>query len=183
MPNYRRNIAAGGTFFFTVVTHQRQAFLTTELARTCLRRGIQHVRKRRPFTINAIVLLPDHLHCIWALPEGDDDYSYRWSRIKARFSQFYSACGGLESKISSSRAKRGERGFWQRRFYEHTIRDADDLKRCINYIHINPLKHSLVDHVSDWPWSSFHRYVRLGEYTNDWGNAPEYYGDEWLSME
>lgn len=183
MPNYRRAIVPGGTFFFTVVTHQRCPFLTTEKARGCLRRAIQHVHTKHPFNIDAIVLLPDHLHCIWTLPKSDQDFSQRWSRIKAKFTDNYLAAGGSETDISESRAKRGERGLWQRRFYEHTVRDADDYKRCVDYIHINPLKHGLVDRVSDWLWSSFHRYVRLGEYTNDWGNADEFYGDEWLSME
>lgn len=183
MPHYRRNIVPGGTFFFTLATHNRQAFLTTQLARTCLRQSIQRVRRRRPFAIDAIVLLPDHIHCVWTLPDEDHDYSHRWSRIKARFSQIYFEQGGQESTVTESRAKRGERGYWQRRFYEHTIRDLVDYKRCIDYIHLNPLKHGLVDRVCDWPWSSFHRYVRLGEYTDNWGSASEFYGDEWLSME
>lgn len=183
MPNYRRNFVPGGTFFFTLVTHQRQPFLATELARKCLRQSIQHVRRRHPFVIDGIVLLPDHLHCIFTLPAEDSDYSFRWSRMKAKFSQLYSEQGGTESTITSSREKRGERGFWQRRFYEHTIRDWADFKRCLDYLHVNPLKHHHVERVSDWPWSSFHRYVRLGEYTNDWGSAAEFYGDDWLAME
>ncbi len=138
---------------------------------------------RRPFKIDAIVLLPDHLHCIWKLPRGDHGYSQRWSRIKAGFTTRYLENGGSDCDVSISRAVRGERGIWQRRFFEHLIRDDDDLKRCADYIHINPVKHGLVKRVRDWPWSSFHRYVKLGEYPLDWGGSHEFYGDEWLRFE
>jgi putative transposase len=114
---------------------------------------------------------------------GDAKYDLRWRQIKSRFTQMYLKTGGIEADVSSSRAAKAERGVWQRRYYEHTVRDEDDLRHCVDYIHINPLKHGLVTHVRDWPWSSFHRYVKLGEYSLDWGSSPKFYGDEWLRYE
>lgn len=183
MAEYRRWRVAGGTYFFTVVTHQRRAFLTEDLARDCLRDAIRTVRLARPFSLDAIVLLPDHLHAIWTLPDGDHDFSTRWRLINRRFTKLYLSAGGDESVCSESRADKKERGLWQRRFFEHVVRDEDDLKRCADYLHVNPLKHGLVDRVADWPWSSFHRYVRLGEYAPTWGNADVWRGDEWKHFE
>lgn len=171
MPNYRRPFVAGGTFFFTVVTHERQPILTSKIARDCLRKTLQLERSKRPFTIDALVLLPDHLHSIWTLPSNDSDFSVRWNRIKASFTQEYMSSQGAEGYLSQSRLKRGERGVWQRRFYVHSVRNPRDLKPCIDCVHINPLKHGLVDKVQDWKWSSFHRYVKLGEYSIDWGSS------------
>lgn len=182
MSKYRR-CHFGRTYFFTVVTNQRCKILTTERGRTALRNAISEVRIERPFMITAIVLLPDHLHTIWELPEGDIDFSTRWRRIKSLFTQFWIASGGTETKRSESRKKRNERGIWQRRFFEHTCRDDKDLKRCIDYIHVNPLKHGLVSHVRDWQWSSFHRYVKEGEYPPEWGDAANWYGDEFSQFE
>jgi putative transposase len=183
MPKYRRNFVPGGTFFFTVVTHYRSPILISPLSRTSLRQAIQEIRGRRAFTIDAIVLLPDHLHCVWTLPRSDASYDVRWRQIKSRFTQFYLNGGGQEADISAARALKGEHGLWQPRYFEHTVRDEADLKRCVDYVHINPLKHGLVQRVRDWPWSSFHRYVRLGEYSIDWGGSPEFYGDEWTQFE
>jgi putative transposase len=156
MSNYRRN-REGSTYFFTVVTNGRQQILTTDLGRTALRTAIRQVRADRPFRIVAIVLLPDHLHTVWELPRGDSDYSTRWRRIKSLFTQSWITHGGTSNNSTESRQKRSEQAVWQRRFFEHTCRDDDDLKRCVDYIHVNPLKHGLVEHVTDWPWSSFHR--------------------------
>jgi putative transposase len=117
------------------------------------------------------------------MPRGDHDYSNRWSRIKAQFTKRYLALGGVEGGVSTSRVVRGERGVWQRRFYEHTVRDEVDLKRCIDYIHINPVKHKLTTRVRDWPWSSFHRYVHAGEYDAAWGCIDGFFGDEWARFE
>jgi putative transposase len=183
MTDYRRWRVGGGTYFFTVVTHERRPFLTDERSRRCLREAFRAVRARRPFTVDAIVLLPDHLHAIWSLPAGDFDYSTRWQLIKRRFTKLYLAAGGGESPRSASRIAKGERGCWQRRYFEHTCRDDVDKKRCADYLHVNPLKHGLVRRVIDWPWSSFHRYVRLGEYSPDWGGADVWYGDEWRKYE
>lgn len=181
--NYRRSRIAGGTFFFTVVTYQRRPLLTDYRSRVALRNAIRAVRARRPFEIDAIVLLPDHLHTVWTLPPGDDDYSTRWRQIKTLFTKQWLAVGGQEAAQSISRQVKGERGVWQRRLFEHTCRDERDFRRCVDYVHVNPLKHGLVDRVADWPWSSFHRYVRVGEYTKEWGSADVWYGDEWSSFE
>jgi putative transposase len=183
MTDYRRWRVAGGTYFFTVVTHGRQPFLTSALARHSLRDAFRIVRQRRPFHIDAIVLLPDHLHAIWTLPPGDFDYATRWQLIKRRFTKSYLSAGGEETSQSASRESKGERGMWQRRYFEHTCDDEADLKRCADYLHVNPLKHGLVNRVIDWPWSSFHRYVRLGEYEPNWGSANIWYGDEWNHYE
>ena len=183
MANYRRWRVSGGTYFFTLVTHERRSFLVDDIARHALRDALRVVRLRRPFSIHAIVLLPDHLHTIWTLPQGDDDYDTRWQLIKRRFTKKYLSLGGTESNRSASRLSKGERSVWQRRYFEHTCRDEADLKRCADYLHANPLKHGLVTRVRDWPWSSFHRYVRLGEYDPDWGNANIWHGDEWKNYE
>ncbi len=183
MTNYRRNYVKGGTYFFTVVTHQRRPLLTTPLGRTALREAIVSVRHRRPFTLDAIVLLPDHLHAVWTLPPDDTDFSIRWRQIKTLFTRRWLNEGGSETSQSLSREIKGEHGIWQRRFFEHTCVDENDMKRCIDYLHVNPLKHKLVERVVDWPWSSFHRYVRLGEYLPDWGSADQWYGDEWRKFE
>jgi putative transposase len=183
MADYRRWRVAGGTYFFTLVTEGRARFLCDEPARRCLREAIRVVRRKRPFRIDAIVLLPDHLHAVWSLPEGESDYSTRWQLIKRRFTREYLKTGGVEAVRSASRLAKGERSVWQRRFFEHTVRDEADMKRCVDYVHVNPLKHGLVARVREWPWSSFHRYVRLGEYSIDWGDASVWYGDEWKDYE
>ena len=183
MAEYRRNYVHGGKYFFTVVSYQRRPILTTPLARIALRNAIDSVRIDRPFGLDAIVLLPDHLHCIWTVPAADIDFSTRWRQIKALFTRHWLEGGGDESAQSVSRESKGERGIWQRRYFEHTCRDEADLKRCVDYLHVNPLKHGLVKRVSDWEWSSFHRYVRLGEYSPNWGSADEWYGDEWKQFE
>jgi putative transposase len=169
MPDYRRNYVPGGTFFFTVVAFDRHPFLTDELARSCLRTAIETERQKRPFDIVAIVLLPDHLHAIWTLPPNDTKYSLRWSRIKEEFTRSYLSAGGHEEPRSEPGIRRRERGIWQPRFWEHTCKDERDLKDHLDYVHWNPVKHGLVRRVRDYPWSSFHRYVELGEYDLDWG--------------
>ena len=169
MANYLRNYAPGGTFFFTLVTHQRRRILTTPSSRRLLRAAFRRVRHRWPFDVIAIVLCPDHLHTVWSLPDGDFDYSRRISLIKETFTKAYLAAGGREGYVSHSRTAHRERGMWQRRFWEHTYRGQNDLKRCVDYIHWNPIKHALAERVADYPWSSFHRYLGLGEYPTDWG--------------
>lgn len=183
MSNYRRNYIPGGTYFFTVVTHHRKRILCDDKAREALRQGIKSVQKSRPFSVDAIVLMPDHLHTIWTLPAGEHDYSMRWNQIKGSFTKLWLAQEGAEASRNASRILKRERGIWQRRLFEHTCRDEDDLKRCLDYLHVNPLKHRLVSKVADWPWSSFHRHVQLGEYSSDWGSASEWYGDEWRDFE
>jgi putative transposase len=180
MPEYRRLFVPAGTIFFTVVTHNRRPFLIDELARDCLHHAIDTVRMRRPFTIDAIVLLPDHLHTIWTLPDGDQAYPVRWKRIKEHFTTLYLKRGGKEGLRSLSRLKRQERGIWQRRYWDHVIRNEDDLERHFDYIHYNPVKHGLVSCPRDWPWSSFHRWVKQGAYDPQWGcvsNGPLRFDD------
>jgi putative transposase len=163
MTAYRRNFIPGGCFFFTVNLADRRLRLLTENVEA-LRDAVRETRRRRPFTIDAMVVLPDHLHAVWTMPDGDRDFSTRWRLIKSTFSRNFI----VGEAISTSRASKRERGIWQRRYWEHTIRDEDDLARHIDYIHINPVKHGFVTRVRDWPHSSFHRMVKLGIYPEDW---------------
>lgn len=171
MPEYRRSFIPGGTFFFTVVTYNRIPILIDNDARRILRQAWLEFKGRFPFTTNAICLLPDHLHCIWTLPEGDANYSIRWKEIKRLFSKEYGRIFLTSTHLTPSREKRKEAAIWQRRFWEHTIRDEGDYNRHLDYIHYNPVKHGLVDHVQDWQWSSFHRYVRMDYYEKEWGRG------------
>jgi putative transposase len=182
MSRYRRSYD-GTTFFFTLVTYERRRILCTDFARSALRRAFRDVREARPFDIVAFVLLPDHLHTVWQLPEDDRDYSTRWSAIKASFTRAWNSHPGPAIEASASRISKRERSVWQRRFFEHTIRDERDPRRCVDYVHVNPLKHDLVERVADRPWSSFHRYVRLGQYHSGWGSSNDWYGDEFAGYE
>ena len=168
---YRRALVAGGTYFFTVNLASRQASLLTDHV-DCLRASVRRVRQAHPFEIIAWVVLPEHMHAIWALPPGDARYSMRWNQIKGAFSNQLPRA----ESISASRAGRRERGIWQRRFWEHLIRNQDDLARHVDYVHYNPVKHGHVAKVSDWPFSSFHRFVRRGWLSEDWGCA-DFQGD------
>jgi putative transposase len=176
MPNYRRAQIPGGTYFFTVVTHQRQPLLLDASFRTALRDAVTRTRTHHPFTINAWVLMPDHLHAIWTLPEGDSNYSLRWNMIKQLSSKAATAFQD-NSRLSASRASRRETSIWQRRFWEHQVRDEADFERCMDYAHFNPVKHGLVSRVRDWEWSTFHRYVAQGVYPEEWGGGLEFDGD------
>jgi putative transposase len=160
---YRRNRIPGGSYFFTVALSDRTSRLLIE--RTAeFRRAYGEVRSRRPFETVAQVILPDHLHAIWRLPEGDADYSSRWREIKASFVRSLRRAG-FEPSINL----RGEAHVWQRRFWEHTIRNEADLRTHVDYVHWNPVKHEHVARVRDWPHSTFHRYVRQGLLPSDWG--------------
>ena len=132
-----------------------------------LRAAFATVRARHPYCTDALVVLPDHLHCLWTLPPGDSDFSMRWGLIKANFSRAI----GKGERRSQSRLARGERGIWQRRFWEHLIRDQDDFNRHVDYIHWNPVKHGWVRRVADWPHSTFHNYLKRGVYRADWGGG------------
>jgi putative transposase len=160
MPNYRRAKVAGATYFITQVTHHRQPWLTLDIARHALRAAITHVRQKYPFTIDAFVLLPDHFHCLWTLPFGDSDLSTRLRLIKTFVTKKYGNQLEINAEISTSRQKRQERNLWQRRFWEHYIRDDKDFIQHIDYIHYNPVKHGFVKSPKDWEYSSFHRYVK-----------------------
>ena len=168
MPNYHRAFVPGGTFFFTVVTEDRARILCHDQARSILRRSIEQCRDSYPFEIDAFVLLPDHLHTIWTLPDGDANFSRRWAAIKARFSSAWIESGGGEKDRSESRLRNRRRGVWQRRFWEHLIRDLEDLNRHLDYIHYNPVKHGLASCSHVWPYSSFHRWVRGDGYEAEW---------------
>jgi putative transposase len=162
MPEYRRAKIEGSVFFFTVVLADRTSrLLYDEVER--LRSAYRTVQQRRPFETVAICVLPDHIHALWALPERDADFSSRWSLIKAGFSRGIEAMPRSECKI-----RKREKGIWQRRYWEHALRDDADLARHINYVHFNPVKHGHVSRAADWPHSSFHRYVERGWLASDW---------------
>jgi putative transposase len=163
MVRYRRNFLPGGTFFITAALLARRARALVDHI-WALRTAIRLTRRRYPFGIDAIVVLPDHLHMLMTLPDGDANFSMRWSLIKRRFTDAVVSAG-----TPLPRHRNGEAALWQRRFWEHTIRDDGDFERHVNYIHYNPVKHGLVKRVCDWPYSSFHRYVRLGALPRDWG--------------
>ncbi len=167
MVRYRRNFIAGGTFFFTVTLADRRSTALVENV-AALRHAFRVTRKERPFAIDAIVILPDHLHAIMTLPPQDPDFSGRWRRIKSLFTRQLLARG-----LPIERDTRGEYDLWQRRFWEHTLRDETDLARHVDYVHYNPVKHGLVRSVGDWPYSSFHRYVRQGWLPPDWAGTIE----------
>jgi putative transposase len=173
MPEYRRIKVKGGTYFFTVVTYGRRPFLTSDHVRTALRQGIQEVRQSLSFCVDAWVLLPDHLHTIWTLPENDDNFSSRWAVIKRVVSRQCGYLAGNDGSIKESPAKRGESGIWQRRFWDHLIRDDLDFQRHLDYLHWNPVQHSYVKRVIDWPYSTFYRFVEQGLYPRDWGGVNE----------
>ena len=168
MPEYRRAFVPGGTFFFTVVTERRETLFRDHRARVLLGNAFRATRDRWAFTVDAIVLLPDHLHTIWTLPDHDPDFSTRWSFLKRTFTKAWVTEGGREQVISDSRKRNRRRGVWQRRFWEHTIRDATDFERHCDYIHYNPVKHGLAVCPHTWPYSSFRRFVRDGIYDDAW---------------
>jgi len=174
MSNYIRAKIKGGTYFFTLITFNRRPLFNEELARICLRSSFKETREKYPFKIDAICLLPDHLHCIWTLPKHDENFSIRWSMIKGRFSIQYLKKGGIDGKRNKSRSKKGEAALWQRRFWEHCIRDNEDMNKHIDYIHYNPVKHRYVKKPFDWEWTSFHKYLKINKYSPEWGtNEPK----------
>jgi len=166
MPRYVRAWVPGGTFFFTVALLQRdRSLLVDHIAE--LRAAFLQARSARPFQVDAIVVLPEHLHCIWTLPPDNADFSTRWRRIKGIFSKSIEP----DERLSARRKLKQERGVWQRRFWEHVIRDERDLETHADYIHYNPVKHGHVQRVADWPHSSFHRFVKAGIYAPDWAGT------------
>lgn len=156
MPDYRRNRVPGGTYFFTVCLRDRRAgTLVAEIV--ALRDAVRLTRARWPFHMDACAVLPDHLHCVWTLPPGDDRFSVRWRSIKTAFVQAL-----------------GRPGVWQPRYWEHTFRDERDYAAHLDYVHFNPVKHGFVQHPADWPHSTFHRSVARGLYPADWSrSAPD----------
>lgn len=169
MPDYRRWRLPGGSYFFTVNLANRRSNLLVERVEQ-LRRVVRRVRQKHPFALDAVVILPEHLHMIWTLPPGDSDFSIRWALIKAGFSRAIPKGDPRHPEVrSASRVRSGERGIWQRRFYEHLLRDDDDFAAHVDYIHYNPVKHGHAKRPADWPYSSIHRYIRQGIVPKDWG--------------
>lgn len=170
---YRRYKLAGGTYFFTINLLNRKSSLLTNHANT-LKEAFAYVKQRHPFEVPAIVVLPDHIHFIMKLPEADDDFPKRIMLIKQYFSRHIPK---IES-IKTSRQNKGERGIWQRRYWEHCIRDEQDYQRHVDYIHINPVKHGLVNRASDWQYSSIHQYIKRGICQENWAADIELFADD-----
>ncbi|WP_405055216.1 REP-associated tyrosine transposase [Acidiphilium acidophilum] len=172
MPEYRRRRVEGGAYFFTVVLADRRSdLLVREVA--ALRASVARVRALYPFTIDAWVVLPDHLHAVWTLPEGDADFSTRWMLIKRGFSSRV----GMGEHRSESRVAKRERGVWQRRFWERALRDETDFRRHVDYVHFNPVRHGVAGNAWEWPFSSFRWAVRRGDYPAGWGGHAAVEGD------
>ena len=169
MPNYRRAWHPGGTYFFTANLLERLGNDLLVRHIDSLREAVRSVRERHPFVIHGWVVLPDHMHCVLEMPAGDKDYAKRWRLIKTDFSKALP----ITERRSSVRQARGERGVWQRRYWEHFIRDEADYQAHMDYVHINPVKHGLVERVADWPYSTFHRLVEHGRYPTDWAGGSE----------
>lgn len=168
MPQFIRADIPGATYFFTVNTYARRRLFEGAVARGFLREAIERTRAVRRFEIDAFVLLPDHLHCLWTLPEGDHDFSTRWRKIKECFTRLYIEHGGTECGIPPGQLRKGQRGVWQQRFWEHVIRDDVDYENHMNYIHFNPVKHDYVPCAHAWSWSTFHKWVKRGAYDRYW---------------
>jgi putative transposase len=164
MPRYIRSFVPGGTFFFTVTIADRSSdLLIREIRR--LRASYASVQRRHPFETLAICVLPDHIHALWRMPAGESDFALRWQQIKRGFSTNLE----VERDVTSSKVIKRESGIWQRRYWEHQIRDEEDFARHVDYIHFNPVKHGHVKHVKDWPHSSFSRWVERGDLPQSWG--------------
>lgn len=171
MPQYRRLRRFGGTYFFTLVSHMRRPLFTSALARRTLRESIAVVRAELPFTLHEIVLLPDHLHIVLTLPDGDSDFSKRLGEIKSTFTKSYLAAGGKEIAQSASRTRQGYRAIWQKRFWEHLVRDKNDLWECRKYCWYNPVKHGLAKCPHVWQWTTFHEAVKREWISDKWSCA------------
>jgi putative transposase len=165
---YRRTRQPGGTYFFTVNLADRSSSLLTDRVDD-LRKTVRTVRRNHPFDILAWVVMSEHLHAVWSLPDNDADCATRWMLIKAGFSRNVPK----GERVRASRLSKGERGVWQRRFWEHLITDEDDLARHVDYVHINPVKHGHVARAVDWPYSSIHGYIRRGWLPEDWAAATD----------
>jgi len=168
---YRRANIPGAHYFFTVNIAERDKSLLIDYIDE-LRSAFEIIKQNHPFVIEAIVILPDHIHTLWKLPDNDADFSTRWRLIKSTFSRTLPQT----ERISSSRRKKGERGIWQRRYWEHLIRDENDFARHVDYIHYNPVKHGYVQAPVDWPYSSIHRYIKKGIIQSNWAVKGEING-------
>jgi putative transposase len=170
MPEYRRTRVEGGTYFFTVVTHRRQPVLILAGSLDAMKDVFRNVVQKRPFRVDAWVVLPDHLHCIWTMPEGDSDYPVRWAMVKKELTKQLGWSVGVDIAPSPSRQRRREGTLWQRRYWEHQIRDEKDYRAHVDYIHFNPVKHGLAKAPGDWTRSSFEGWVTRGAYEEHWGS-------------
>lgn len=168
MSHYRRKKVFGGYCFFTVFAYKRREFLTDDAVRPLLKEAFYDVRQKLPFKTHAFCLLPNHLHCLWQMPTESCDYSKRGSIIKRTFSKKYLAAGGEELQQSNSRRKKRESGVWQRRFWEHFIRDREDFYNHMHYIHYNPVKHEYCEHPEQWPYSTYQTYRDKIYHGFDW---------------
>ena len=166
---YRRAFIPGGSFFFTAVTELRRPLFASADAVGVLRTAFRAVRATRPFEVDAIVVLPDHLHCIWTLPPDDADFATRWRLIKTWFTKHCDPA--LRADPHRARTAKQEQALWQHRYWEHALRDEADVIRHVEYVHFNPVKHGLVSSAMEWPYSSFLRYVEAGMYPADWGQG------------
>ncbi|MGC4004394.1 MAG: transposase [Pirellulales bacterium] len=165
MSHYRRIRRPGGTYFFTLKTEGNSPIFGDDPQVRLLGQVLRETKTAWPFYIDAIVVLPDHIHAIWTLPTGDHEYPKRWGWLKKTFTSRFLRGGGTERVVSRSRRTNRRRGVWQRRFWEHTIRNEDDFDRHFDYIHWNPVKHGYVNCPADWRYSSFHRWAKLGIYS------------------
>jgi putative transposase len=179
---YRRTDVTGASYFFTVVTYRRQPVFTEDRVVEMLEGAIQRVRERRPFVIEAQVVLPDHLHSLWTLPEDDADYPTRWRLIKEAFTRQYVPAYGLIWH-DRRRSGRGERTVWQRRYWEHLIRNDRDFSAHLEYIHLNPVRHGFVSAPRDWPYSTFSKWVANGSYDVAWGASGTVSLPDWAGRE
>ncbi|MFI3119177.1 MAG: transposase [Methylococcaceae bacterium] len=173
--HYRRVYIEGGCYFFTVVTEKRRKIFSDEDNVKRLRAAFKSVMQKRPFVIDAAVVLPDHLHFIWTLPEHDSDYSTRWRLIKSAFTQQYPDKPIVQN---ANRKKKKQQELWQHRGWEHCLRDQRDFQQHIDYIHYNPVKHGLVKRPGDWQYSSIHRYIKLGMLDKYWGEGLMDFADD-----
>ncbi|KTD35424.1 Transposase IS200 like protein [Legionella moravica] len=164
MVTFRRDYTPGGTYFFTLVLNNRKSQLLTSQI-NLLGEAFRKVKQKYPFCTEAIVVLPDHIHTVWKLPDNDFNYSLRWHQIKSNFTKSL-----IKEHVKIIKDQRGEYSLWQRRFWEHRIRDESDLQSHIDYIHFNPVKHGYVTSAKEWPYSSFHRYVQNGTLPENWGS-------------
>ena len=179
--HYRRAAAAGATYFFTLVTHERQRLFDDATNIDRWRRAVTKVQRPRPFSVDAEVILPDHLHVLWSLPDHDSDYATRIRVVKTAFTKSLDLSHRGSSSVS--RKAKGERDVWQRRYWEHMIRDERDFRVHLDYIHYNPVKHGFVARATDWPWSTLRDWIERGTYDADWGadvlpELPEWRGRE-----
>jgi len=179
---YRRMTIAGASYFFTVVTYRRQPLFAETQAVGLLQTAIQQIQERRPFVLEAQAVLPDHIHALWTLPDGDSNYPTRWRLIKEAFTRAYALDHRLPSR-DKGRVARGERTVWQRRYWEHLIRDDCDFSAHVEYIHFNPVRHGLASAPRDWPHSTFLDWVARGLYDPMWGSQQPPALPEWAGRE